>query len=267
MPKVVIFWLLITSLYAQERIVTLSPAIAEIVSGIGAMEEIVAVSDYTLYPETLTHRPKVGGYMTLSLEKVLSHRPSLVIGLSYQAPFLAKLEAFGIPTLSVALESIDDIKTTISLLAKHLDHTEEGRGVLQEIDTALQEAPKVTGEHSALIVFASSSSFSSGVYVAGHDLFFEELLEACGATNAYSAEYSLQPVLNTEGIIATDPDSVLLLIGAKDETDPAEVKAQWEALPIKAAESHRIEVIKNDYVLIPSQRIAQSITTICEALQ
>lgn len=268
MPKVIVFLLFLSlSLFAHERIVTLSPAIAEIVSGIGVMDDIVAVSDYTLYPKALIERPKVGGYMTLSLESVLSHKPTLVIGLSYQRPFLAKLQAFGIKTQTVRLESIDDIKESITLLAALLDHPDAGKRLSAAIDSSLKNAPKLPKSRSVLIVFANSSSLIRGVYVAGHDLFFEEILQACGATNAYTTDYSLQPVLNTEGIIATDPDNVLLLLGAKDAAIPFEVKAQWQGLPIKAAKEHKIKVIKNDFILIPSQRIAKSITTICEALQ
>jgi len=267
MPKIVIILFLLSSLYAHERIVTLSPAIAEIVSGIGESEHIVAVSDYTLYPKELMQRPKVGGYTTLSIEKVLAQRPTLVIGLSHQHAFLSRLEAFGIRTESVRLESIADIEKSMAQIAETLHHSQAGKDMIAEIGRSRDAAPRLSEPRSVLIVFANSSSLSRGVYVAGHDLFFEEILSICGATNAYTSDYALQPVLTTEGIIATDPDRVLLLLGAKDALTPAEAKAQWQHLPITAAKKGKIKVIQNDYILIPSQRIAQTITTICEAIE
>lgn len=267
MSRVVLLLFFLLPLYAQERIVTLSPAIAEIVSGLGEMESIVGVSEYTLYPKALTNRVKVGGYTTLSIEKVLLQKPTLVIGLSYQEAFLSQLEAFDVRTQVVRLESIDDIKESITTVSRLLLHEDEGKRLISEIEMSIENAPRLSTSPSVLIVFANASALSRGVYVAGHDLFFEEILQACGATNAYTTEYSLQPVLDIEGIIATDPDHVLLLLGAMDKDVPDELRKQWQALPIKAAKERKIDVIKNDYILIPSQRIAQTITTICEAIQ
>ncbi len=231
------------------------------------MSSIVAVSDYTLYPKELVNRPKVGGYTTLSIEKVLSHKPTLVIGLTYQQPFLAQLQAFGIRTQMVQLESIDDIKQSITALAVLLRHPEAGQKLIADIGMSERNAPKLSKPQSVLIVFANASTLSRGIYVAGHDLFFEEILHVCGASNAYTAEYSLQPVLNIEGIIATNPDHILLLSGALDKVDLDELLKQWQSLPVKAAKNNKIRVIRNDYILIPSQRIAQSIQTICQAIQ
>lgn len=255
------------SLFAEERIVTLSPAIAEIVSGLDRTQEIVAVSDYTLYPPELTARPKVGGYTTLSIERVLAQRPTLVIGLEHQKPFLTQLQAFHVPTQTLRLGSIGDIKESIAALAERLGARQQGEAVIAQIDKQIAGATKLPKEQSVLVVFANASTLSRGVYIAGHDLFFEEILHLCGATNAYTQEYSLQPVLNIEGIIAADPDQVLLLLGPLDEADPEALKKQWQALPVKAARNKRITVIQNDHILIPSQRVAKTIPLICGALQ
>jgi iron complex transport system substrate-binding protein len=265
--RIVYLLLLTLSLFGSERIVTLSPAIAEIVSGLGETRDIVGVSDYTLYPETLSLRPKVGGYTTLSLERTLALKPTLVIGLEHQKTFLSKLEHFGIRTKALQLESTQEIKSSIFQLGELLQHPQEARGLIEAIDYAKENAPRNEDNASVLIVFASSSSLSRGVYVAGHDLFFEEILESCGTHNAYSDDFYAQPVLTPEGIIAADPDRVLLLLGPLDKVDPMAVKKRWMALPIKAAKERKITVIQNDYILIPSQRIAKSITTICEILR
>ena len=265
--RLIIFLFISLSLFANERIVTLSPAIAEIISSLGRTDNIAAVSDYTLYPPKLTTRPKIGGYTTLSIERVLAQRPTLVVGLEHQKPFLTQLKAFNIPTQVVRLESIGDIKQSIAILAERLQASREGEEVTAQIDKQIKNASKLPKEQSVLIVFANASSLSRGVYIAGHDLFFEEILHLCGATNAYTEEYSMQPMLNIEGIIATNPDHVLLLLGPLDKVDPEAVKKRWRELPINAAKNNRITVIQNDHILIPSQRVSKTIPAICEALQ
>ena len=227
--RLVLLLLFSLSLIANERIITLSPAIAEIVSSLDNADNIVAVSDYTLYPAKLTTKPKVGGYTTLSIERVLAQKPTLVIGLEHQKPFLKQLNAFHISTQVIQLESISDIKTSIRTLAKRLQVIQQGEAVITEMDKQIADAPKLSKAQSVLIVFANASSLSRGVYIAGHDLFFEEILHLCGATNAYTQEYSMQPILNVEGIIATNPDHVLLLLGPLDKVDPEAVKKRWKA--------------------------------------
>lgn len=265
--RILMLILLTLSLYSQERIVTLSPALAEIVSGLGEEKHIVGVSDYTLYPSTLQSRPHVGGYTNLSIEKVLALKPTLVIGLEHQKAFLEKVSHFGVKTITLKLESITEIKHGIFVLGEQLQKSQETQMLIEAIDFAINNAPKSSKHPSVLVVFANASSLSRGVYVAGHDLFFEEILEICGAHNAYTDDYALQPILSPENIIATNPDHVLLLLGPLDKTDPLSAKRAWLKLPIKAAKERQIRVIQNDYILIPSQRIAKSITTICKALQ
>ena len=264
----IIFILFFTlSLYASERIVTLSPAIAEIVSGLGETQNIVGVSDYTLYPLTLSKRPKVGGYTTLSLEHTLALKPSLVIGLHHQKAFLTKLRHFNIKTKIVKLESTQEIKSSIFQLGELLQKPQQAQSMIQSIDYAKSSVPHNENNDSVLIVFANASSLSRGVYVAGHDLFFEEILENCHTHNAYSDNYSMQPILTIESIIASNPDQVLLLLGPLDKVEPKALKKRWMSLPINAAKNRKITIIQNDYILIPSQRIAKSIHTICGVLK
>ncbi len=265
--RLIILLMLSINLFATERIVTLSPAIAEIVSGLGSISEIVAVSKYTLYPPLLQQRPKIGGYTSFSLEKVLQFKPTLVIGLPYQKPFLKKLQAFGIKTLEVKLESIEDIEISIIKIATALRQENAAQMLVQQIEDAKSTQKQSKKRPSVLVVFASSSQLSKGIYVAGHDLFFEEILDICGAKNAYTDNYALQPVLTLESIIAADPEYVLLLLGPLDKVDPKTLKARWMQLPIKAVKDHHVHIIQNDYILIPSQRISKSINTICQVIR
>jgi len=264
-----LIWLLLfsLSLFAQERIVTLSPAIAEITADLGALEEIVGVSEYTYYPKALQTRPKIGGYFSLSLERIIALSPTLVIGLPHQQETLEKLEAFNIRTLQIELGKIDEIKRSISAIAETLQREERGHQLVDAIEKSQRTAPKLEKKKSVLIVFGNASGIDKGVYVAGHDLYFEEILHLCGAQNAYKESFNAQPVLKAEGLIATDPDTVLLLFGPLDRFDADAVMRSWQRLPLKAVRNNSIKIIQSDYLLIPSHRVAKSIKTICEAIR
>jgi len=190
-----------------------------------------------------------------------------VIGLPHQQETLKKLEAFRIKTLQVELGKIDEIKRSISAIAETLHKEANGRQLVYAIEESRRTAPKLDKKKRVLIVFASASGIEKGVYVAGHDLYFEEILHLCGAENAYRESFNAQPVLKAEGLIATDPDTVLLLFGPLDRFDADAVMRSWQRLPLKAVKNNSVKIIRSDYLLIPSHRVAKSITTICEAIR
>lgn len=265
--RFIILLSLIINLHATERIITLSPAIAEIVAALGAQDDIVGVSEYTLFPPSLQNRPKVGGYFSLSLEKILVQNPTLVIGLPQHTKILNKLEHFHIKTLTLPLQTITEIKNAITITGDYLNRKTEVLPLIEAINKSIKNAPKLTKSKKVLIVFANASGIKKGVYVAGHNLYFEEILHICGAQNAFSDDYAAQPLLHIENLIATNPDTVILLFGPKDNYEASKVMASWQILPINAVKTQSIKIIQSDYLLIPSHRVAKSIQTLCEAIK
>ena len=67
--------------YAQ-RILPLSPSLAEILFSLGLDERIVGVTEFATYPPATSGKPKVGTFFNPSLEKILALEPDLVIVLS-----------------------------------------------------------------------------------------------------------------------------------------------------------------------------------------
>ena len=63
-----------------ERIISLSPTNTEILFAIGAGDRVVGVTEYCNYPAEAKEREKVGGVSTVSIEKVVSLEPDLILG-------------------------------------------------------------------------------------------------------------------------------------------------------------------------------------------
>src|SRR5215469_10729415 len=102
-----------------QRIVSVSPAVTEMLYGIGAFDRVVAVTDYCMYPPEAKALPKVGGWATPSVEKVAGFSPDLVVLSDAQAPFLEMpLAQLGIPTAIARSQTLDDAFTAIATLGK-----------------------------------------------------------------------------------------------------------------------------------------------------
>src|SRR5258705_6083382 len=70
------------------RIVSLSPNVTEMLYGVGALDQVVGISDYCTYPPDVNRLPSVGGWHNPNLEKIAALRPDLVIADDGQAPFV-----------------------------------------------------------------------------------------------------------------------------------------------------------------------------------
>ena len=63
---------------AQPRIISVAPSITEILFALGAGDQVVGVTTYCNFPEAAKAKPKIGGYITPSLEAILALRPDQV---------------------------------------------------------------------------------------------------------------------------------------------------------------------------------------------
>src|SRR5256884_6462122 len=93
-----------------KRIVSLSPSVTEILYGIGAWPQVIAVSQFCTYPDDVKNRPRVNGWDKTNLEEVMALKPDFVIGVDAQEPFLKnKLTGLGVRSLFVKSQTLADI--------------------------------------------------------------------------------------------------------------------------------------------------------------
>jgi len=258
----------ILHLEAEERIVSLSPSITEIVYGLGAGEEMVATSAYSLYPKEAQKLPIVGGYTNPNIEKIISHKPTLVLGQTFNNRTLEKVEYFHIATQILPLNTLTEIKNSIALLGKKIKREDEASKLIDQINRAIKEAPKAKKSHSVMIVYGLKEDLRSGIYIAGDSIFFNDIITLSGNSNAYTDRTTNQPVLNYENIIALNPEQIIILHSHATEPNVNVEKAlkSWYSLPTRASKNHRISVIDEDYLHIPSQRVALSIKRLTELI-
>jgi len=265
--RLIFFLILPLLLFSQERIIALAPSISEIVFALGRGDELVGVSEYASYPEAVKKITKIGGYSNPSLEKIFSLNPTLVIGQTHYKKTLRQLNHLGIKTLTVEMTTLQSIQDSITKIAQALK--EDPIPLIQPIQKAINEAKQTKRKkEKVLIVYGLSMDINRGLYIAGHDIFYEDIIHLCGAQNAYAQEQLSQPVLHYEGLIEINPDKVILLhhTATDGEVDYEKAKELWYNIPINAAKSKEIHIMNAHHLSIPSHRVAQSITDICEVI-
>ena len=264
-----LIFLFILNLWANERIVSLSPSITEIIYGLGAGNELVGTSSYSLYPKAAQKLPIVGGYTKPNIEKIIALKPSLVVGQTFNRETLQKLHHFHIKTLMLQLKTIADIQNSIALLGKTIAKTPNANKLITNITDAIKSITKNKDPHSVLIVYGLKEDLRNGIYAAGKNIFFNDIIKLSGNTNVCENMHSEQPVLSYENIIALNPEQIIILHSRATEPNVNVKRAlqSWYALPTLAAKNGQISVVDEDYLHIPSQRVALTIKRLAKEMR
>lgn len=62
-----------------QRVVSLAPGITETLYELGLDKEIAGVTSYCNWPPRVRQKPRIGGFTNLSIEKIVSLKPDLII--------------------------------------------------------------------------------------------------------------------------------------------------------------------------------------------
>ena len=268
MKKILLILFITLTLNAQERIITLSPAINEIVFALGAGDKIVANTDYANYPEASKKIPKVGGFFSPSLEKIVAYRPNLVIMQNNNQQLSQKLQRLDINTKVIKIDKLSSIKKAILEIGKVVNQEKKAQTIVDNINNALEELKGIVADKKVLIVFGRNTDLSKNVFVAGQNLYYDEIINQSGNSNALQSTRKGQPILNMENIIACNPDIVLLLARCQDDniSDEALIKP-WLELPISAAKTKAIYINPHIYAGLPSDRLVLFLRDFREVLE
>jgi iron complex transport system substrate-binding protein len=106
-----------------QRIISLSPAITELIFILESNKKLVAVSEFCKYPPETEKIPKAGGLVQINIEKLLSFNPDLVlIGSIISKSDVEKIEKSGIKIIAIKEENeITGIYSAITKLGKILN--------------------------------------------------------------------------------------------------------------------------------------------------
>ncbi len=110
----------------------------------GFGNRLVGVTTYCDYPAEAQKLPKIGGFMSPSLEAIAAKRPDFVIGVSSATdPVKAReMERLGLKVTLISLASVSDILNSIKSIARLLGDPEAGEKLVDKITRQFDEVKK-----------------------------------------------------------------------------------------------------------------------------
>lgn len=252
------------------RIVSLAPSITEALDAIGLMGSVVAVSEHDDYPPAVRKLPKVGGYATPSIERILSFRPTLVVGEStFHGQTLSRLSGMGVRTLSLDLHrSLDQVDTALGILGRELGRKEQAARAVRKIRSGLEstrrqiQAAHPGGVPSVLVVV-----WHDPLTVAGRTNYIQDVLTRLGIPNAAHRIIFSFPQVDRETVLSLDPDIVVLAQAEKGMATTRETfDALFRGLPLRAARTGSVITVRSDSLFHPGPRVLEAARLLAEAL-
>jgi ABC-type Fe3+-hydroxamate transport system substrate-binding protein len=110
---------------APQRIVSLVPAVTEMLFAIGAGPHVVAVSSYDEFPAEVKALPKVGALLDPDTERILALRPDLVVVYGSQSELETQLARARLRTFSYRHGGITTTLDTIRDVGVATSHPRE----------------------------------------------------------------------------------------------------------------------------------------------
>ncbi|WP_314885006.1 ABC transporter substrate-binding protein [Psychrobacter immobilis] len=189
------------SAQAYERIVAMSPDVADVVVALGATDKLVG-KDATNHNPALKNVPAVGMHRNITAESVLAVKPDLVLG-SYMvqpASIYQRLNGLKVKAVNVApKEEVSTFANSIKSIGSYVDKKAEGSQLAKRWNAGMSPMAK-TGKRYLLSY--------DGRIVAGKGTVGDELIRRAGGINAANVS-GLKP-MSREGWLAAKPDVIII---------------------------------------------------------
>jgi iron complex transport system substrate-binding protein len=260
------------SAQAGARIVSLVPAVTEILFAIGAGPDVVGVSSFDTFPPEVHTLPRVGALLDPDTERILALRPTLLVVYASQVEAIARFERAGIRTFATRHGGIAGVFDTMQTLGEITGRSADAQRLVRDIRARIdgvRARVKSRARPRTLVVIGRQPTTLRNIYASGGVGFIHEMLEAAGGVNVFAdvARESVQPT--HEVLLARAPDVILEL----NATEPSPADAQedsrraWAGLPsIPAVRLGRIRVLVGEPLVVPGPRLAQGVEMLARAL-
>lgn len=248
-----------------ERIVSLSPSATESLFAIDAGDQVVAVDEYSYYPEEAPVVEGLSGHRP-NVESVLTHDPDLVIVSDEDDSLSQGMEAVGVPVLVLpAANDLGDAYAQIETLGAATGNVGDAAEVVKDMTTEIDEAiDSVPGElRDAGLKYYHE--VSSDHYSVTDDTFLGAVYKEFGLTSIATGDTGY-PQLSAEAIVDADPDLIFLANATSESMTADDVAARpgWDQ--IAAVKNGNITALDEDLASRWGPRLPEFFRSIAQAL-
>ena len=234
------------------RIVSLSPAVTELVCQLGQGKNLVGRSEVCNYPAEVRTLPIVGRYADPDMEKVLRLRPTVVVTNDLRTPQLERvLREQGVRLIVKQCRTVAEYREWVELLGKELSCPEAAKAELERFDSEISELRKLPPLGIRLLWVVSESPLLTG----GRTSLLSEVSQLAGMKNSGDVSEVSYFRISRDFLLHNQPD---VIVWANSGAVPGNATPFWGEL--EAIRRKRVlKYLHEDTVMRPGPRMPEGI--------
>jgi iron complex transport system substrate-binding protein len=245
-----------------ERIISLLPAITEMLCELGGCDRLVGVDRYSNHPASVRALPRLGGMDDTPLEQVLQLKPDLVL-LAGSTRSLKRMQDLGLRVMAFEPHDEADVQRLGKAVSLLLTGSDSIWRAYQQRQTQLWNdlAATVPERRRGSRIYIE---VGAGPYVAAQNSFMGQALKRVGLLAAVPGHWGVFPRLSPEWVLHEQPDWVVLGPSA----ERFEQRPGWTQL--KAMQTHQVCVLSTeqmDMLMRPGPRLHQGVAALLSCMQ
>jgi iron complex transport system substrate-binding protein len=243
----------VTLAQPPRRVVSLSPAVTELLFALGAGDRLVGRTTWCDYPPAARAVPSVGDGLNPNIEAVAARRPDLVVLYWSQLNETAarQLARLGIAAALVRQDRLEDLARAARLIGRLTGREAAGEALGDSLTGLLAASPPASGTRLTFVVWDNPPM------VIGRGSYLDQLARLAGAENVFHDIDAASSVVGIETIATRDPDVIVVLRDSTEAEPPAFARrAEWQV--IRAVRLRRFVYLTGSLFGRPSPRAGRA---------
>lgn len=235
------------------RIVSLGPFITENIYLLGADEMLVGNTIYCKRPEMAQFKEKVGSVQELSIEKILSLKPDLVLASNLASPLqTGKLKNLGLRVENIReMASFEDICTEFLRLGHLLGRTQQANEIVEQARSRVAAVGQAVSGLPRKKVFLQVGA--NPLFASVDKSFTNDFIRLAGGENIVAGQRSGS--VKVEQVIVLNPDVIVVAVMGTEHGTGADEQKKWcNFQQIHAVQQNRVHVMDPNLICSPSPR-------------
>jgi iron complex transport system substrate-binding protein len=237
------------------RIISLAANLTEILYYLGLEDRVVGVTNFSNYPPAALEKPRVGSYVNLNVEKIISLSPDLVIGTrdGNSSGDVALLEQAGISVFIVNPRSVESVISSVARTGPICGIPEKAESTAADLTRRLESVRSAIQYKKKPLVFLQINIVP--IMTVNKTTVHNDLIRLAGGVNMTADEPITYPRISVEEVIRKEPEVIIISSmerGGRFEKAKKDWM-QWTSLP--AVKNKRVCLIDSDLIDRPSPRI------------
>lgn len=234
-----------------ERIVCLTEETTEILFRLGLGDRVVGISGYTVRPKIAREtKPRISSFLSADYAKILALKPDLVLGFSdLQADLAAELIRRGVPVYVFNQRSVDEILTTVRLVASLVGAQAAGDTFADELERGLSALAKQKPARGMRVFFEEwHEPLISGIR------WVSELIEIAGGSDVCAetrTEQGAKGRIVAPALVASRDPEVIIASWCGRKAQRQTIRERSGFAETTAVRTDQLYEIKSTYILQP----------------